>query len=311
MTITFTIILDLLRKYPEIADEFLDLLEPAITVVNNNTVGLSSLVWILGEFGEKIQYTPYILENLIENYAESETNVLINAILLASCKMFFKSPGEMQEILGKVFDFIMNNFNDVDLKDRTLYLYNLMKSNIEEAEYIICGERATVDKFLNVEDELSEKIYTEFNSLSIIYNKPEEKFIRKFVEVDDIKKEQNEDENKYDEENADVKPEEQGEYEDPINIFNAPKYDKSRLSGKALLKEEQYSELINEYDVTLTRDHSPIEEIEVQGFVGYLEEQNIFVKAYEEGDVLNMYLYSLDVSFLILLIFRLKITFIF
>ncbi len=85
----------------------------------------------------------------------------------------------MQPVLGRLYEFILKNFHDVDLRDRTYFFYNLMKNNINLAENIICGEKATLDNiYREMEGEYLEKIYSQFNTLSVIYQKPEEKFIK-------------------------------------------------------------------------------------------------------------------------------------
>ena len=85
----------------------------------------------------------------------------------------------MQPVLGHVFDSILKNYQDVDLRDRTYYYYNLMKKDINLAEYIICGEPTVVDYFYSdFDEEYIDQIYSQFNSLSIVYRKPEEKFTK-------------------------------------------------------------------------------------------------------------------------------------
>jgi hypothetical protein len=270
--------------------------------MNNSSNGLSSLVWILGEFGENLINSPYIIENLLENFADYESNELINSLLLASCKLFFKSPGEMQSILGKVFDFVINNFNDIDLKDRAMYFYNLIKSDIEEAEYIICGERAQIDRFISTDDELNDVVFSEFNTLSIIYNKPEEKFIRNFIEVDEIisKVEANEEE-EYQNEGDDKGEsnvneeghEEQGsEYDKSVNL----QYSKDNLEKFIIINDEEFAELMREYDKEYSKDYTGFPEIDIDGFIEYLESEHIFVKAHKqsEDNTIKMLLYSKD-----------------
>lgn len=94
-------------------------------------------------------------------------------------KLFFKTPGEMQPILARLFEFILKNFHDVDLRDRTYFFYNLMQKDIILAQQIICGEKATLDSiYREMEGEYLERIYSQFNTLSVIYQKPEEKFIK-------------------------------------------------------------------------------------------------------------------------------------
>lgn len=297
-------IIELLRKYPEIFEQFSSCLEPAISAMNNSTNGLSSLVWILGEFGENLINSPYIIENLLENFADYESNELINSLLLASCKLFFKSPGEMQSILGKVFDFVINNFNDIDLKDRAMYFYNLIKSDIEEAEYIICGERAQIDRFISTDDELNDVVFSEFNTLSIIYNKPEEKFIKNFIEVDEIinkgeeyqneQNEQNEGDDNENKENSNVnEQEEQGnEYDKSVNL----QYSKDNLEKFIIINDDEFAELMREFDKEYSKDYADFPEIDIDGFVEYLESEHVFVKAHKQSDdgIMKMLLYSKD-----------------
>merc|ERR1711957_521772 len=74
------------------------------------------------------------------------------------------------------------NYHDVDLRDRTYYIYNLLKKDVELAEYIICGNETVDYIYSDLDDEYLEQIYSEFNTLSIIYRKPEEKFVKNLDE---------------------------------------------------------------------------------------------------------------------------------
>lgn len=299
----------MLRKFPETISQFINSLENAATTIQGDSVGLAALVWILGEFGESLSYAPYLIEDMIENYTESESNELINALLLASCKLFFKTPGEMQEILGNLFQFIFNNFSDVDLKDRAAYYYQLMQADVEEAEFVICGEKAKVDDFSDNSNTQLAQIYKEFNTLSVLYNKPEEKFIKKYIEEDELKKEK--------EIKEEANPEVQHNQVEETPVIKEPKYEiitynKSKLSGKAILKSEEFDELWSNYSLTLSKEFSNIPaEIDVVEFSKYLAGENIFTRSYkEEGKTLEMFLYSFDVSLINLTILnRLQIIF--
>lgn len=193
---------NLLRKYPSILDEFPKTLETAIIEINNDPKGLSATIWILGEFGEKLENAPYIIENLLDQFAgDIQPPKIIYAMLLSCAKLFFKSPGEMQGILGKVFEMILKNYHDVDLRDRTYYFYNLLVKDVNLAEYIICGDTATVDNlYSDLDDEFLDQIYSEFNTLSIVYRKPEEKFVKNLDENENyaLKKKEEEEKEKQD-----------------------------------------------------------------------------------------------------------------
>ena len=203
------VIRDLSRKYPAVIEEFVGSIDNSILTVNNDPKGLSALLWILGEFGNKIENAPYIVDYLSK--LEIQSTEFAYSLLLSSCKLFFKSPGEMQPVLGHVFDSILKNYQDVDLRDRTYYYYNLMKKDINLAEYIICGEPTVVDYFYSdFDEEYIDQIYSQFNSLSIVYRKPEEKFT-KYTGLED------EEERKEEEERTE--PPKQA---DPVQNINQP-----------------------------------------------------------------------------------------
>jgi vesicle coat complex subunit len=44
---------DLIRKYPALIDEFIQIIESSIQIISNDPRGLSALIFIVGEFGQK------------------------------------------------------------------------------------------------------------------------------------------------------------------------------------------------------------------------------------------------------------------
>ena len=60
------------------------------------------------EYGELVIEAPYMLERIIHRYDE-ETSVLIKLQLLtATMKLFFKRPPEMQLMLGRLLELVLN-----------------------------------------------------------------------------------------------------------------------------------------------------------------------------------------------------------
>jgi AP-4 complex subunit beta-1 len=50
---SFCVLRDLIRKYPALINEFMHLIESSIQILSNDPRGLSALVFIIGEFGQK------------------------------------------------------------------------------------------------------------------------------------------------------------------------------------------------------------------------------------------------------------------
>ena len=300
------VIRDLSRKYPAVIDEFVNSIDSSILTINNDPKGLSALLWIIGEFGEKINNAPYILDYLSK--LEIQSNEFAYSILLSSCKMFFKSPGEMQPILGHVFDTILKNYQDVDLRDRTYYYYNLMKKDINLAGYIICGEPTVVDYFYSdFDEEYIDQIYSQFNSLSVVYRKPEEKFT-KYTGLEDDEEQKEQEETK--EEQPNNKPveniNETPAVESNIVSLNELQVQESSITIQPVnenslimpytMDENEYQTLWEKYSTYVNPTYKMIaDEVEVSEYVGYLETKGIFTKAFgTENGVTTMFLFSCE-----------------
>lgn len=291
----------MLRIYPEKIDEFVNLFEDTLSVIKDDSKGLTALVWIIGEFGHKLDYAPYLMESIIESYSEVDSFDLINSILLSCCKLFFKSPGEMQDILGKLFAFINNDFNDIDLKDRACYLYNLMKTNIEEAEIIICG-KSNIDQFSDTNNINLPILFNEFNTLSVLYQKPEEKFVKKYINEEDLDKDKDKGtdftKDKITGETGEEYTQKEEKQEEPKYKYIT--YNKSSFDGKALLSKNEIERLKGYYSVFQEKNFNNIpEEIDVSEFSEYLASECVFVSSKNENNnIVDLSLYSYDVRFL-------------
>jgi len=42
---------------------------------------MASIIWILGEFGEKIENSPYIIENIIDKFDSLQSQTIIYAVI--------------------------------------------------------------------------------------------------------------------------------------------------------------------------------------------------------------------------------------
>jgi hypothetical protein len=243
------------------------------------------------------------MESIIESYSEIDSFDLINSILLSSCKLFFKSPGEMQDILGKLFAFINNDFNDIDLKDRACYLYNLMKTNIEEAELIICG-KSSIDQFSDTNNINLPILFNEFNTLSVLYQKPEEKFVKKYINEEDLDKDKDKGtdftKEKITGETGEEYSQKEEKQEEPKYKYIT--YNKSSFDGKALLSKNEIERLKGYYSVFQEKNFNNIpEEIDVSEFSEYLASECVFVSSKNEtNNIVDLSLYSYDVRILYL-----------
>lgn len=182
----------LLRKYPSLADTLIPLV-PSLHPLLVKTEAKCALIWVMGEFGERIAEAPYVLEY----YAGAEMSEVqvLHSLLNAVLKLFFKRPRECQVILGKLLKQLILHSDNSDLRDRATMYYNLLASNVEAAKEILMGKEKEQPITNFWEDEVAEdkaKIEKEFNTFSVIYNEPQEKFLKKDLVLEAYQQERQE-----------------------------------------------------------------------------------------------------------------------
>ena len=68
---------------------------------------------------------------------------------------------------------------DAHLKQRAMFLYRLMSTDLAKAqEFALSGHGQFSEFFEDKNDEVRERLFQEFNSLSVVYQKPSERFLK-------------------------------------------------------------------------------------------------------------------------------------
>ena len=184
-TETMIVLRDLLRKFTTDFANVIPSIESCVDLITEPN-GRAALIWILGEYGENIPDTPYILEPIIDSFDE-ETSALVQLELItASVKMFFKKAPEMQAMLGRLFSSALADNVHPDVRDRALLYYRLLSHSVHDARRVINCPKTVVSHFSeDQDDETHDRIFREFNTLAIVYGKPSHQFIIKPKTYDD------------------------------------------------------------------------------------------------------------------------------
>ena len=112
--------------------------------------GRACLVWLLGEFGISLPESPYILEQYINSVGnETDPSFKLN-LLSASMKLFLRGRApEMQLSLGKLIAYSVEEEMDMDVHDRGLLYYRMLKENVYEAQKIFSKPAYSTELSLN------------------------------------------------------------------------------------------------------------------------------------------------------------------
>jgi AP-4 complex subunit beta-1 len=148
---TCVVIKDILRKYPDEHENILPTLQKVFKTVEG-VEGKVSICWLLGEYGDVIDESPYILENFIGNFEQEQASSVKLEILSAAMKLFFKRPPEMHKMLGELLATAIEGSEEVDVKDRALMYFRLLKFDVHEAARVVNCPKIIVDAFVDTED---------------------------------------------------------------------------------------------------------------------------------------------------------------
>lgn len=86
----------------------------------------ASIVWIIGEYAEKVDNSEKLIEEFAESFLEENDKVKL-AILTAAVKLYLKKPEEGEEIIQKILKLATDEADNPDLRDRA-YIYWRMLS---------------------------------------------------------------------------------------------------------------------------------------------------------------------------------------
>lgn len=176
---TLVLVKDLLRKYPQWSHDCIAVVGNISSKNVQEPKGKSALIWMLGEYSQDMLDAPYILESLVESWDDEHAAEVRLHLLTAVMKCFFKRPPETQKALGAALVAGLADSHQ-DVHDRALFYYRLLQHDVSVAERVVNPPKQAVSVFADTQSsEIKDRIFDEFNSLSVVYQKPSYMFIDK------------------------------------------------------------------------------------------------------------------------------------
>ncbi|CAK9141212.1 unnamed protein product [Ilex paraguariensis] len=176
---TLVLVKDLLRKYPQWSHDCIAVVGNISSKNVQEPKAKAALIWMLGEYAKDMQDAPYILESMIESWDEEHSSEVRLHLLTAVMKCFLRRPPETQKALGAALAAGISDFHQ-DVHDRALFYYRLLQYNVSVAEQVVDPPKQAVSVFADTQSsEIKDRIFDEFNSLSVVYQKPSYMFTDK------------------------------------------------------------------------------------------------------------------------------------
>lgn len=166
---------DVLRRYktfnnaiPVLCQNLEDLDEPEAR---------AAIIWILGEYAEKIENTGEILDSYVSTFLEEATQVQLQ-LLTACVKLYIKSPDSSQSLIHNVLQTATTKSDNADIRDRAYIYWRLLSSDTAVAKDIVLSDKPPIESTIEkLPPLLLKELLGELSTLASVYHKPAASFM--------------------------------------------------------------------------------------------------------------------------------------
>ncbi|EMC95935.1 hypothetical protein BAUCODRAFT_70805 [Baudoinia panamericana UAMH 10762] len=172
------VIKDIFRRYPGYEGIIPTLCQCIDDLDEPNARG--SLIWIVGEYAEKISNAGEILAGFVEGFNEEFTQQTQLQILTAVVKLFLKQPDQSQGLVQKVLQAATAENDNPDIRDRAYVYWRLLSSDPQIAKNIVLSARPQITSTIPVlPGPLLDALLPNLSTLASVYQKPPQTFLGK------------------------------------------------------------------------------------------------------------------------------------
>ncbi|KYG43773.1 hypothetical protein M433DRAFT_175720 [Acidomyces richmondensis BFW] len=169
------VIKDIFRRYPGYEGIIPTLCQCIDDLDEPNARG--SLIWIVGEYAEKISNAADILAGFVDGFNEEFTQTQLQ-ILTAVVKLFLKKPDQSQALVQKVLQAATAENDNPDIRDRAYVYWRLLSSDPQIAKNVVLSARPQITSTIPVlPSPLLNALLPEISTLASVYQKPPQTFL--------------------------------------------------------------------------------------------------------------------------------------
>lgn len=170
------VIRDIFRKYPSRYEGIIPTLCSNLEELDD-PAARASLIWIIGEYAEKINNAAELLSTFMEGFKDEYTQVQLQ-LLTAVVKLFLKKPKTTQDLVQQILQTATHTDNS-DIRDRAFIYWRLLSSDPQIAKSIVLAtNKPPIDVNTgNLRPALRDELIAELSSIASVYHKPAATFI--------------------------------------------------------------------------------------------------------------------------------------
>eukprot|EP00871_Galdieria_phlegrea_P000675 jgi/Galph1/1608/GphlegSOOS_G278.1 len=160
---------DIMRKYPNQYESVIAVLCDHLEALDDPSAR-ASLVWIIGEYADRIENVTELVESFLENFAEESVQVQLQ-LLTCAVKVYFKCSGACETILHRVLKDGMQNSDNADLRDRAFFYARLLQLNEDIAKQVVFSKKPRiVENIYEMDASLLQTLLDDMGSLASVYH---------------------------------------------------------------------------------------------------------------------------------------------
>ena len=173
------VIKDIFRRYPNRYESIISTLCDNLDSLDEPEAR-ASMVWVIGEYAERIDNADEILEQFLESFPEEPSMVQLQ-LMTAAVKLFLKKPSERpQQLIQLVLTYSTQETDDPDLRDRAFIYWRLLSTDPDVAKQIVLAEKPVIeDRKRHLDPVLLGVLLEELGSLSSVFHKASASFVKK------------------------------------------------------------------------------------------------------------------------------------
>ncbi|KAI3914016.1 hypothetical protein MKW98_010828 [Papaver atlanticum] len=171
------VIKDIFRRYPNTYESIIATLCESLDTLDEPEAK-ASMIWIIGEYAERIDNADELLESFLESFPEEPALVQLQ-LLTATVKLFLKKPTEgPQQMIQVVLNNATVETDNPDLRDRAYIYWRLLSTDPEAAKDVVLAEKPVISDDSNqLDSSLLDELLANIATLSSVYHKPPEAFV--------------------------------------------------------------------------------------------------------------------------------------
>lgn len=170
------VIKDIFRKYPNKYESIISTLCENLDTLDEPEAR-ASMIWIIGEYAERIDNADELLESFLEAFHDENTQVQLQ-LLTAIVKLFLKRPTDTQALVQQVLSLATQDSDNPDLRDRGFIYWRLLSTDPGAAKEVVLADKPLIAEETDlIEPTLLDELICHIASLASVYHKPPSAFV--------------------------------------------------------------------------------------------------------------------------------------